>query len=381
MKKLLIFPFDILAHYVRCIELTKLYKESYEISFLYSPSYNHLVEKAGFKSFNCKTFCGKSVIKKAERFDFSWLNQHDIADISIEQYRAIIQHQPDLVLGDTMPTLKIACELTGVKYRSLLNAYMTNYYQPTRKLSRAHFAYPLFCLLPENFRNKAVSFFEALKMEDVHQPFKLIREELGLQEVDDFLSELEGDENLICDDIDIFKTLGLPSNFEVIGPLVTKNEDQDDVLNEINPSKKTIAVCIGSYGNWKKLKWLESGEYNRYNIVVCGTNAHQLEADHIISKNWINLDIVLPQTSLFICHAGNGTVYKAIEHGCKMLFCTNHFEQEWNAQSFEAAGFGLDISEYAEEEVLAQIETMLEIYEPVTANLKYNLNNHNALWI
>jgi len=371
-----------LAHYTRCLKLAEQYNGQYEILFLHSNEYGHLVSAAGYETFESLTFNAKEVIEKAKSFDFSWLNYKDIKKIAINQAQVIKLLQPDLVLSDTMPTLKIASEISKVPCHVLMNAYMSKYYDKKRQLSRTHGAYWFLQLFPSHVSSQVTSFFETISMHLVHKPFKKLRDEFDLKYVNNLLSEIEGDQNLICDDPNIFPVNKLPQNYKLLGPILGNSSDcEQQLIKSLNPQIKTITICMGSSGNWDQMKILNDLPKAKYNIIACGSGSDLLNAKHIYSRSWVNLDKILPVTDLFICHAGNGTVYKGIEHRCIMLFSTHHFEQEWNAHRFEATGFGIDISEYKPIEVLNKIESVLEKEQERIPTLEHNFDIDNALWI
>jgi len=135
---ILFFPFDLLSHYSRCIQLAQSIQDKFEIYFSSSVKYNNLVFEAGFKKFDCETFDPQVVLEGSRKFKFSWLNYENLKRVFQSQVNAIQKYKPTIVIGDTAPSLKMAVEFTGIKHVSLMNGYMSKYYALTRKISKDH---------------------------------------------------------------------------------------------------------------------------------------------------------------------------------------------------------------------------------------------------
>jgi UDP:flavonoid glycosyltransferase YjiC (YdhE family) len=345
LKKILVFPFDLMSHYTRCVVLAeKFYGSDSEVLFQSSSRYNGLVVKHGFKTFDCETFDSYYVMQCAAKFDFSWLNERDVERVFLSQIKAIEHHQPDLVIGDTSPTLKMAAEKTGVAYTALTNGYMTKHYAHTRKLSRTHVAYRHVSRLPERLGDRITNYAEKLAFKNVHAPFRCLRKKYGLKHVDTYLDELEGDENLICDLPELFLQKNLPDNFRFIGPLIYERADLP--IAEFSSSKPNILVCMGSTGDWKALIFLNDVVFAEYHIITAGDKHNLLHAPHISPYDFINLSQAASRVDLMICHGGNGTIYHGLLNEVYMLCLTDNFEQEWNVHALERIGIGLNVSAF-----------------------------------
>lgn len=362
IKRILIFPFNLLSHYLRCIVLAQKYDPSeYEILFQSSPNYDSYVTKHGFKTFSCEQFDPEYVMKCTAKFDFSWLNQADLERIMLAQVSAIKTHQADLVIGDVAPSLRMAAELTGVKYISLVNSYMTKYYAHTRQLPKTHENYKIVKCLPEPVVKGITSIAEKVTFRKVHQPFKDIRKKYALRKMSDYLSETEGDETLICDFEHLFPQKALPDHYRFIGPLIYDNQTlEGSWLSDIDKEKPVICVCMGSTGNWNALRFLNNEYYKRYTIITAGDKQKLLSAPHIISREFVNLNHVLKKADLLICHGGNGTVYSGIVSGVFMLCLAAHFEQEWNVSALERNGYGKSADEFDEIAWREEINNVIE---------------------
>lgn len=345
LKKILVFPFDLMSHYTRCVVLAeKFYDSGSEVLFQNSLRYSGLVGKHGFKTFDCEGFDSDYVMQCAADFDFSWLDQRDIERVFLSQVKAIELHQPDLVIGDTSPTLKMAAEKTGVRHLALTNGYMTRHYAHVRKIPRTHAAHKYVRRLPQRLGDAITQAAESVAFKNVHAPFRNLRKKYNLKSVDNYLEELEGDKNLICDLPELFPQKNLPNNFRFIGPLVYERDDLP--LAKTDSTKRNILVCMGSTGDWESLTFLNDVAFAEYHIITAGDRNRLLNASHITSYDFINLSQAAANVDLIICHGGNGTIYHGLLNNVYMLCVTNNFEQEWNVHALEGIGMGKNVSQY-----------------------------------
>jgi len=363
-KRVLIFPFNLLSHYLRCLVYADRFysKDEYEVFFLYSKNYEKFIHQYGYQTFTCEQFDADQVMRCSEKFDFSWLNESDIERVFLSQREVIKSFSPILVLGDVAPTLKMAAEDSGVDYHAITNGYMTKYYVNSRKLSRTHKAYYFLKIFSSNISNSITRFAEKVSFKIIHHPFNQIRRKYGLKKITDYLTEMEGDENIICDLEVLFPQKHLPNNYCFIDPLLdTFGEIEEKWIEELSHDKPIIVICMGSTGNWNVLTFFNDIYFTKYTIITAGDKKRILDASHIISKDFINLTQVLKKADLMICHGGNGTIYFGLNEGVYMLCYTSHFEQEWNVHALERIGYGKSINEINIQEMKSVIAESLSI--------------------
>ena len=361
-RKVLVFPFNLLSHYLRCLVLANRYsRDDYEILFHHSDNYANFISEHHYDTFRCEQFDPVYAIECSTKFSFIWLNEKDIERIYLSQLSAIRDLKPDLVIGDAAPCLKMASESAGVEYVAVMNGYLTRFYSFTRKLSRTHKAHGFLSLLPATLADKITHFAEQQKFIDVHRPFKNLRAKYKLKELKNYLYEIEGDQNLICDLPDLFPQKDLPENFRFIPPLIYRNaRAEGDWLLHLDKNKPVICVCMGSTGNWEALKFLNHQRYADYTIITAGDTGKVIRGEHILAQDFANLDEVLEHSDLMICHGGNGTIYCGLTKGVFMLCLTSHFEQEWNVHALERSGYGRLADGWEETEWQKQISLPLQ---------------------
>ncbi len=338
---ILVFPFNYLSHYLRCIVLAEMFSHEYEVLFCESAEYGSKVEEAGFGSFSCVTWDGADVLDKLRKFDFSWLEEKSVRPAFESAVAAIDKFRPFVVIGDNYPALRMAADLKGVPYISLQNGYMSKYYAGTRPLSRRHPMYPYLSRLPGWLKDPLVRKGEMASFRRIQRTFNKIREGNGLASNESYFDELEGDLNLICDLAELFPQKYLPKKYVIVGPLIYDRPDSPEKpLPRLDPDKQTLFVCMGSTGDWEAVSFLTDPYYRKYNIITAGDTRSVLGSICLAEYDFLNASTILPQTDLAICHGGNGIINQCIFYDVPVLCRTAYFEQEWNVWAVEKRGWG-----------------------------------------
>ena len=359
---LLVFPHNVMAHYLRCLEISEHLKTYFDIRFLYSAAFHPFIIKAGFETFNCDALDAQKVQQGIVSFNFSWLNEKDLTLIYHNQVKIIKELGAAAVLGDMSPTLKMAAEKTGIFYFSLINGYMSRYYAFVRRLPRNFPLYKYCNDLPASLSDYLIKKGEQIAFNKIHAPFSKIRKHAGLSAKKSYLHELEGDINFLCDLPEIFPQKNLPSNYYFAPPLYYKlNNTYDDIIEKIDDNKKTLYVSMGSTGNWDKVTFLNSTTYHNYNIVTTGDKDKIIRGPNVFSYPFIASRKIMELTDLVICHGGNGTAYQALSFGIPVLCKTTHCEQEYNVDGLERWRLGRSLDDIdREEDYLPVIEEWAE---------------------
>lgn len=333
---LLVFPHNVMAHYLRCLQLAKYMQTYFSIKFLYSSRYHSFIKQAGFESFECITLDAEKVQQCVNVFDFSWLNEQDLNAIYRQQVKVIKETNASAVLGDMDPTLKMAAEKTGAFYFSLINGYMSRHYAYVRRMPRSYRLYKLFNLLPQPLFDYFTNIGEHIYFHDIHRAFNKIRKREGLPSKYSYMQELEGDVNLLCDLPELFPQKNLPTNYYFIPPLFHKPKNKsNEIAAKLDSSQKTLYVSMGSTGDWKKVAFLNHPDYSCYNIITAGDTHKIIHGSNVFSYSFVDDDKLFNVIDLVICHGGNGTTYQALSYGIPVLCKTSHLEQDYNVDGLE----------------------------------------------
>lgn len=353
---LLVFPYDVMAHYLRCLQLAKYLQSHFRIRFLHSPKYASFVAQAGFETFECAALNAEKVQQCVLSFDFSWLNENDLDHIYRQQVKVIKELHASAVLGDMSPTLKMAAEKTGVCCFSLINGYMSRHYAYVRRMPKKYPLYKIFNLLPDTLFQYFTNVGESLFFHDMHRPFSKIRKREKLSAKYSYMQEMEGDVNLLCDLPELFPQKNLPSDYYFIPPLYFPLDDNElDVLSKLDRSKKTLFISMGSTGNWQKMAFLNNGDYHKYNIVTAGDSDKIINGSNVFACHFINSNKLFNITDLVICHGGNGTTYQALSFGIPVLCKTSHLEQDYNVDGLERLQLGKSLDDIENEKEYAHV--------------------------
>jgi len=84
---LLVFPFGLLSHYLRCIVVARHLSPFFRIRFAHHEKYSHFVKQEGFATFPFPPTDETAVMSRIARFDFSWLNEHDMEEWFLNQWK------------------------------------------------------------------------------------------------------------------------------------------------------------------------------------------------------------------------------------------------------------------------------------------------------
>ncbi|MDD4149113.1 MAG: glycosyltransferase [Bacteroidales bacterium] len=380
MIKILVTPYNLLAHYLRSIELVKGINFDADIVFLKSGKYDNYVKSNGYKLTKDTLNTYDTVIEKAESFDFSWINKKSVTQTVEALIKIIKNEKPDYIIGDTYLGLRIAAEYCKTPLISILNAYLTHFYNDLRPVPHTHRANTFKPKVSEKTWNKIVRTVEKRTLRKVHTPFRKIRQKLNLKQYNDLFDEFAGDQNIICDDPDIFPSTNLPNNYKYCGPLLYSCIKKDNkLLNflKLDNRKKSILISMGSTGKITSVGDLTNPFWLNYNIIITG-EIEEKQVGNIYYTDFINFDETSHLIDLLICHGGNGTMYQAINSNIPTIAIPTIFEQEWNIYRFEKLAYCKIW--YAEENIknlykLIENLTLENTLNPNKIELKTELNS------
>lgn len=375
---ILFFQFDLMSHIFRSLRLAKVLNNTYDVYMRESEKYSKYIENSGVKEFKCIDFDPETSVKKLGEYDFSWLNEKNLEKIFLAQVDVINKYKPDIVIGDTSFSLKMAAEQTGVKYISILNGYFTKYYKLTRELSLSHPISKYISRLPKGILNPIVRYKEAENFMLILKEFNKVRAKYSLSGTDNYLDEIEGNSNIICDLPEIFPQKNLPENYHFIGPLFYENRISNGVdKKSIDSNKKTILVSLGSSSDWDRFKFLNDNEFSKYNIIIAGNNHNILHAPFLIKTSFVNFNELHSILDLVICHGGNGTLSNSLVHKIPVLCLPLQPEQHWNTQRIGKMGYGQSIETIKLKRIIKVIEKWIDMKTEIKWELNFNKFNNS----
>lgn len=338
----LVFAFDLLAHYTRCLRIADLLKDEFEFLFQ-SSGYDEIVRRQGFGTFNCQRLPEKELVARGCREDVMNFPRADLEQVMLQQCTAIESYRPTFVIGDMSPTLSMAAERTGTYFVSVVNAYLSRHYD-------APFTMPD-CLpnitadivdVPPFYRNRLADRDGFIAVARSQKEFRFLRRRYELTKKLNLAQELEGDQTWVCDTSALHPLRkNLPPGVREIGPLrfFPRNLSRSE-SEKTRPGRKTVLVTMGSSGSYEWLWKLENTRFSKYDFLVCGRTSDRPLPGHVRYVPFADLNELMPQVSLLICHGGNGSLYQALAAGKPALCVPSFFEQRFNADCIVKNGWG-----------------------------------------
>jgi UDP:flavonoid glycosyltransferase YjiC (YdhE family) len=145
---------------------------------------------------------------------------------------------------------------------------------------------------------------------------------------------------------------------------------------KVRPDRKTILVTMGSSGNYEWLRQLEADCFSKYDFLVCGRDSDWVLPDHVRYVSFADLNELMSQVSMLICHGGNGSLYQALAAGKPMLCIPSFFEQQFNADCIVKNGWGEILTAEANKEtILEAIDRLAEMALPGVAEHIHDWEN------
>lgn len=338
--KILVFPFDLLSHYTRCVQWIRAAEGEHQVVFA-DGNYSWYALQNGFTCFPYQGFDAQQAIRQAKEFRFNWLHENQLESVFKQTVQAINEYHPDLILGDAHPILKMACAYTKTPYVSILNAYMSKHYAHVRRLPRIHPAYRFSEKTPDTLFDFITKHAERFAFQRVHKAFRSLRKKYRLPDLHHFLEEYEGDYTFIADLPSVFPLNSMPSHYRSIRPLFVEDTTctyDFSLVQQIG--RKKILISLGSTGNTDILKHLGSPLLSDYVFIVTGVSSAQTHTENVFYFPFVPNMSVLPLCDAMICHGGNGSIYQALFSGKYILAQTALFEQDYNMQAIERLGLG-----------------------------------------
>jgi UDP:flavonoid glycosyltransferase YjiC (YdhE family) len=352
--KVLVLPFPLLAHYVRCLELLGD-DDALEVVVAGGAPCASYATTRGRALTEVDNFDAEIVLAHTERFDFGWLSSSEIARVFHGFVRAIERERPDVVVSDAAQVARMAAEYTKVPHVALANAYMTPFYRGTRGIPERHYAKKHERRLPAWMFEPISRVAEYFSMRTVHAPFRELRARLGLPDRRTYLEEYGGDRVAILDAPEVFPLAPLPRDFEVLGPVFRGDAQALAPL----PQKGAIVVSFGSSGDWEQLELLNDPVFDDVPILALGKVGARLTGQNVERLAFAEPEDILPRARAVLCHGGNGTLYQALAYGVPVLCRPRMFEQEWNVRQFEDRGLCARIPMHTDALTLrAQLDAM-----------------------
>ena len=331
------------SHLTRMLILARaLQQVGGEVTFGFA-KYHQLLEREGFSFF---IVADVSVIDFGSNV-FAVYTPSFVERCVEEELRAIENFRPDVIVGDMRLTAAISSRVTGKPFVSIVNGYMTDYFDPVdvikpEQQSRAGHA--------------IASFFgrriQAAQKRKLAGPFRTVAQRHGIKDLVSLYDFLKGDLTLIADLPEFCPLDHLPPSYRYVGPLIWEGGGQTlpDYLEARDRSRPLIYATTGNTGSALLLQLvLEAFRDDPVFDVVVTTGeylqpAQVPRAANIHVERFIPGSAVLQQCVAAIHCGGNGTTYQVIGQGVPAVVVPFNNDQAINAWMIKRRRLGIPLS-------------------------------------
>ncbi|MCP4341393.1 MAG: hypothetical protein GY799_21560 [Desulfobulbaceae bacterium] len=261
-----------------------------------------------------------------------------------DELAAIKQFRPDVVVGDFRLTAAISSRLAGLPYVSVVNAYMTEVFDPVD------------VVMPHGHGRTIASMIGGLlysgQKRAVAKPFRSVARRHGIKDLNTLFDFLTGERTLIADLPEFCPLKKLPSEFHYIGPLIWEGQEESmpDILSKRSPNKQLLYVTTGNTGSADLLNFVADSFANHPSYDVLMTTGAFIDpatvrrAPNISVHRFMPGSEVLHHADAIIHTGGNGTTYQAIAAGVPAIVIPFNNDQKINAWLAMRNGVGKSFS-------------------------------------
>ena len=295
-----------------------------------------------------------------------------------DELKIIETFQPDAIVGDFRLTAAISAKVAGIPYISVVNAYMTDYFDPVDVMmskDKNPWQYRL-----ASVTGKAI---QSTQKKQLATPFREVAQKYHLKKLVSLYDFLTGDSTLIADSPEFCPLENLPQNFRYIGPLIWEgfNQTVPEYINQINPNKTIIYATTGNTGKKKLIQLVIDGFKNDLNYEVILTTGAFIHPDTVPKSGNIHVARFLPGSQVMKhCQAaihcgGNGTVYQALSQGIPAVVIPFNNDQMINGWLIKKhqVGIPLSPSKLTGEQIKLAVKQVIATGE-IKKNLQYFKN-------
>jgi len=272
----------------------------------------------------------------------------DLIEACVDAEVELIQKfQPRAVIGDMRLSLAISSRLAGTPYISLVNGYMTDYFDPAAAIMSKE-QRPL----QYKIASWVGKFIQNRQKRKLAANFRRVARKHGLNHLNSLYDFLRGDLALVAD-IPEFCPLGkLPPDIRYTGPLIWEGADGKvpGFVTAIEPDEKLIYVTLGNTGKAALVKWVYEAFAGRKEYKVVITTGEYADLgnvqfpEHFFASRFIPGSEVLKRALLCIHCGGNGTTYQVLSQGVPAVVVPFNTDQLINAHLVNKHSVGIPLS-------------------------------------
>ncbi|HPI55646.1 MAG TPA: glycosyltransferase [Chitinophagaceae bacterium] len=362
MAKFLFFPYsNQLGTTIPSVTLANLLRDHGHIVYYASHGkYTHILKEKGFEVFPITEISYLQYRRHVDENNVDFYQTSLIHHFIDKELDLIREVDPDIIVSNNRPTIKISAQLAGKKLVTIVIPALTRFYYHDYFIPENHFLATLYPLgdvnqiTPPAFRRFA--FF--MTMKQWGKNFNKVLREFNLPKMTDFLGVYEGDVILINQSYELAAFTNLPSNYfhleQNLGSTFGHQHPWADELDvHRKKGRKVIFVSMGSSSLksyplvMQAIKQLVDND-ERFVLVSnhVGLANHQEISDRIYLEPFINSSQILPKVDLVITHGGINTLSECMLQGIPIIGVPEQGEQMWNLKYAEHLGIGKMVSKF-----------------------------------
>jgi UDP:flavonoid glycosyltransferase YjiC (YdhE family) len=293
----------------------------------------------------------------------------DLVEQAVEsELAAIEEFGPAVIVGDMRLTAAISARLAGVPYVPVVNAYMTDAFDPVD------------VLMPEGDKRELASFiadrFYERQKRTAAEPFRKVARAHKIRDLTSLYDFMSGRRTLIADLAQFCPLKGLPASFSYIGPLIwdgladalghagskagqnaaktgpgaTPDVPDLEVLRHRPSGKRLLYVTVGNTGDEALLHFAVDTFAGHPSYDVLMTTGAFIDpakirrAPNITVERFVPGSVVMQQAEAVIHTGGNGTTYQAMAAAVPAVVVPFNNDQRINAWLVLRNGVGKPLS-------------------------------------
>lgn len=353
-RRVLFLPVNVLSSITRQLICARAFREKgYSVCFAGQGDYLEMARQEGFAVHDLLTFEIGKIVDRIRLLDKRIPSMLQFArwawkEIDLERF---VRHEvslfrrlaPDLVISEERISAVLSARIVGVPHGSIRNAYRTPYsIFPLLDFSDT----PLEKLVPDPRRIELgiLKFFSYPFLWRMNR----VLHAHGVRHRMDFKAYVESDDLVFLCDVPEFSPAGiLPPNYNYVGPLFWKGGGSTpEWLESLGGRENVVYVSLGSTGTPELLEAIVRAlEGKGYTLIITFGDLRlpdlpAFRRPGVFAERFISAEPVLTRASAVLCHAGNGTIYQALDSGVPVIGIPTHLEQRFNAQRLQAMGLG-----------------------------------------
>ena len=362
-KKILFMPeATVLAHVGRLLAVADVVdREQFEVVFAASGPHAQWIRKTGYPVHPVYTRPRDKLLARLKSggsaFDTETLRRYVTDDL-----RVLREIQPDVVVGDFRASLSISAKTLDIPYACIANAVWTRYI--AFKLDPPA-SWRLTRILGKPVLRVLSAWLEKPVFQHYAKPFNDVRCEYGLPPQRDIRDCMCSDDlTLLADIPEFFPTKDLPEAFRYIGPIVWEPDTPLPswwTALDRTGGRQTVYLTMGSTGPIDDMKrialpLLDEG----FQVIATSLDKNDPDLnrrDRCFMGEYLPGSAMCKAADVVVCHAGNGTIYQALQCGAPVIGVPEFHDQDFNMQRVEVLGLGC--AARSESDVLDAVHTVL----------------------